>query len=141
MMIEIDFEVFKAITARRPSQHVTENDVLRSLLGLPAKSKLEVAVSALGEGVAAMAGSRPGDVWVCKSVRFPVNSHLRAKYQGRTVQAEIKVDGIHVAGKVANSPSQAAHFVTNTNVNGWTFWEARFPGQQGWTPIQALRPS
>jgi len=30
--IEIDFDVYKALTARRPSEDVTENDVLRQLL-------------------------------------------------------------------------------------------------------------
>ena len=35
--IEIDFDVFKALTLRRPSEEVSENDVLRQLLHLPAK--------------------------------------------------------------------------------------------------------
>ena len=35
--IEVDFDVFKALTARRANEAVTENDVLRSLLGLNAK--------------------------------------------------------------------------------------------------------
>lgn len=140
-MIEIDFEVFKEITARRASEHVSENDVLRGLLGLPGKSRLDAAISGFRDGVSSLVGHASESVWVCKSVRFPVNTQLRAKYQGQTIAAEIKADGIHVAGKVANSPSQAAHFVTGTNVNGWTFWEARYPGQTNWTPIQALRPS
>lgn len=138
MQIEVDFEVFKAITAKRPTENVTENDVLRALLGLkPISEEMAGGMSMGGEtdGLAPIT-----KVWTCKSVRFPVNSQLRAKYQGRTIQAEVQLDGIHVNGKVANSPSQAAHFVTGTNVNGWTFWEARFPGQQAWTPIQALRP-
>ena len=33
--IKIDFEVYKEITIRRDSPDVTENDVLRELLGLP----------------------------------------------------------------------------------------------------------
>jgi hypothetical protein len=33
-MIEVDFEVFKALTARREQESVTPNDVLRGLLGL-----------------------------------------------------------------------------------------------------------
>ena len=32
--IEIDFEVFKALTARRLTEYETENDVLRALLKL-----------------------------------------------------------------------------------------------------------
>ena len=33
--IQIDFDVFKEITARRKSEAVSENDVLREVLGLP----------------------------------------------------------------------------------------------------------
>ena len=31
--IEVDFDVYKALTLRRPSEGVSENDVLRELLG------------------------------------------------------------------------------------------------------------
>ena len=34
-MIEIDFDVYKALTMKRTSQEVTYNDVLRELLDLP----------------------------------------------------------------------------------------------------------
>ena len=32
--IEVDFEVFKELTVRRESESMTENDVIRLLLGL-----------------------------------------------------------------------------------------------------------
>ena len=37
--IEVDFDVFKALTMKRSSEEITENDVLRGLLGLPALRK------------------------------------------------------------------------------------------------------
>src|SRR6266576_3665144 len=35
--IEVDFDVYKALTSRRPTEEVTENEVLRDLLGLSPK--------------------------------------------------------------------------------------------------------
>lgn len=136
MHIEIDFEVFKAITARRASEQVTENDVLRAVFKLSPKGSMDA--ERVGSGSDPMPRA---DVWTCKSVHFPVGTQLRAKYQGRTIMAQVEREGIRVGAKIANSPSQAASFVTGTNVNGWTFWEARFPGWADFKPIQTLRQS
>ena len=38
-----------------------------------------------------------------------------------------------------NSPSEAAHVVTGTSVNGWTFWEARLPGESRWRLLKSMR--
>lgn len=132
-LVEVDFDVFKAITARRDTEQVSENDVLRELLGLPPARR-----AALDASLSESPSVAPA--WAYKAVRFPIGTDLRARYQGRYVAASIQSDGIHVNGKVANSPSQAANFVTGNNVNGWTFWEARFPGQTQWRSIQGLRP-
>ncbi|WP_363318943.1 DUF4357 domain-containing protein [Brevundimonas sp.] len=80
-----------------------------------------------------------GSAWICKSVIFPVGSRLRARYQGQLHHAEVEADGIRVRGQLATSPSQAANFVTGTNVNGWTFWEVQLRGHPSWMPLQALR--
>lgn len=127
--IEVDFDVFKAITMRRASEEVTENDVLRQLLGLPAKRS------------AATASSPPaaGD-WVAKGVRFPAGTEFRATYKGQTHLARVEGGALVMGGKRFDSPSAAAMAITgNKPVNGWRFWEARLPGQAGWTPIAGLR--
>jgi hypothetical protein len=54
--IEVDFDVFKALTMRRSSEEVSENDVLRELLGLPTKRH---GISSHG------ASPAPGD-WITK---------------------------------------------------------------------------
>src|SRR5207237_9693981 len=70
--IDVDFDVFKAITLRRPSEDVSENEVLRQLLGLAAKKH------AAAQTVAPQAGD-----WVTKGVRFPPRTELRATYKGQ----------------------------------------------------------
>ena len=55
--IEVDFDVFKALTMRRPSEIVSENDVLRELLGLPTQRQ-STGLAAEPAGRATGAGAR-----------------------------------------------------------------------------------
>ena len=128
--IEVDFDVFKALTARRASEDVTENDVLRQLLGLPSKK------SAPG----AMAPAGAGD-WVTKGVRFPAGTEFRATYKGQTHLGRVEGGALVLNDKRYDTPSAAAMSITGNPVNGWTFWEARTPGQAGWKMIKSLRKS
>lgn len=128
--IEVDFDVFKALTLRRPSEEVTENDVLRQLLGLPTRK---------GD-VAPGAAPQPGD-WVTKGVRFPAGTEFRATYKGQTHLARVEGGALLMSGKRYDTPSAAAMAVADSPVNGWTFWHARLPGHAGWKPIKSLRKS
>lgn len=126
--IDIDFEVYKAVTARRPSEEVSENDVLRQLFGLPPKQPATVA----GNGTASGG-------WVTKGVHFPDGTELRAKYRGQTYGARVEGGVLVLNGKSFDSVSNAARSITQNNVDGWRFWECRFPGQQSWRTIKSLR--
>jgi len=126
--IEVDFDVFKALTARRPSEEVSENDVLRQILGLPARKASQ----------AQPAAPAPGD-WVAKGVRFPAATEFRATYKGQTYLARVEGGGLMLNGKRFDTPSAAAMSIADSPVNGWTFWEARLPGQAGWKMIKTLR--
>ena len=126
--IEVDFDVFKALTMRRPSEDVSENDVLRELLGLPRKKG----------PVAPPPGPAPGD-WITKGVRFPAGTEFRAHYKGQTYLARVEAGALTLDGKRHDSPSSAAVEVTGSAVNGWRFWEARLPGQVGWKIIESMR--
>ena len=126
--IEIDFDVFKAITSRRPSEETTENDVLREVFGLPPKKR------AFPNLVTPEAGD-----WVTKGIRFPAGTEFRANYKGQTHLARVEAGAIVVEGKRYDTPSAAAMAITTGNVNGWRFWEARLPGQAGWKMIESLR--
>jgi len=126
--IEVDFDVFKAITMRRPSEEVSENDVLRDLLGLPARSSMATAVGSPAKGD-----------WITKGVRFPVGAEFRANYQGQTYLGRVESGALVVNGKRFDSPSAAAMSITEYPVNGWTFWECRMPGRTSWQMLKSLR--
>lgn len=128
--IEVDFDVFKALTARRPAEDVTENDVLRQLLRLPPRTS------------PAEQSDSPGpEDWVTKGVRLPAGTELRATYKGQTYLARITSGALVFDGKRFNSPSAAAMAITRNPVNGWTFWECRLPGQGRWRSLKDLRRS
>jgi len=126
--IEVDFDVFKALTMRRASEDFSENDVLRQLLGLSSKK----------EPTAPPATPQAGD-WITKGVRFPAGTEFRARYKGQTWLARVEGGALVVNGKRYDSPSAAAVAITGNAVNGWTFWECRLPGQASWRILKALR--
>jgi len=128
--IEIDFEVFKAITARRPNETTSENDVLREVFGLPARRPHAVSPPATAT-----------DDWITKGVRFPGGTEFRASYKGKTHNARVEGGSLVLDGKRFDSPSAAAVSITGNPVNGWTFWECRLPGEAGWKMIKSLRKS
>lgn len=129
--IQVDFDVFKALTMRRASEEVSENDVLRQLLGLSIRKGTPTQPST----------TAPGD-WITKGVRFPVSTEFRATYKGQTYLARVEGAALVLSGKRFDSPSAAAMSITgNKPVNGWTFWECRLPGQAGWKMIKSLRKS
>lgn len=128
--IEVDFDVFKAITARRRSEEVSENDVLREAFGLPPK-RIDRAPSQPASS---------GD-WIAKGVTFPEGTDFRASYKGKTYTARVEGGGLLLEGTRYPSPSAAAVSITGGAVNGWRFWEARLPGQSGWKQIEKMRKS
>jgi hypothetical protein len=130
--IEIDFDVFKEITVRRSTPDVTENDVLRQLLGLNAATSRQ-------EQTNRTEGGSTGIPWTSKGVTFPHGTKLRAEYGGRSYYARIEDGAIIYDGKSYKSLSAVAHAVTGNSVNGWSFWECQHPGKSGWVQISEFR--
>jgi hypothetical protein len=124
-MIEIDFDVYKALTAKRETESTTYNDVLRELLKLgPVQADHSIAIGG----------------WNYKGVKFPEGTQFKATYKGLSHYARIENGSFKLFdGRMAGSPSEAAHLITGTSVNGWTFWECQFPGELKWQLIAALR--
>lgn len=126
--IEVDFDVYKALTVRRETETVTYNDVLRDILGLRAEPPEALSVPKKGLGC------------TFKGVHFADGTQFRATYKGQTYAAEIAGSTwMDSDGNFYTSPSDAAKGVTHTNVNGWTFWEAKRPGDSRWCKLEALR--
>jgi hypothetical protein len=130
-MIDVDFEVFKQLTALRPDEATTYNDVIRKLLKLDHSSP-----AASGAGSSSNAGG-------CefKGVFLPNGTELRVTYKGQAHVATIK-DGAWIGGDGIrrHSPSDAACAITKTNVNGWRFWKVKRPNDGAWRVLDELRP-
>lgn len=127
--IDIDFDVFKALTARRTSEQVTHNDVLRVLLRLPPAQLSPANPSEQASG----------PDWIAKGVRFPVGTEFRARYKGKIVTGHVDAGALLVNGERFDSPSAAAISITGNSVNGWAFWECRIPGKSSWQLLKSLR--
>jgi hypothetical protein len=131
--LEVDFDVYKAIFTLRADERVTENDVLRELLGLTAKKDPSLASKING------AATEGAEDWVAKNVRFPAGTDFRVTYKGKTYTGRVQGGALMVDGKRYDSPSSAAVAITGHAVNGWRFWEARLPGKASWQLIESLR--
>jgi hypothetical protein len=130
MKIDVDFDVFKELTARRRSEQHTESAVLRELFGLPA-----VASAA----PVPMSGSN-SEGWTSYGVTLPNGTELRGTHRGKSYVIKI-VDGQLTSdnGTVYSSPSQARHAITETGGNGWWFWTVKKTDAEGWEAIGSLR--
>lgn len=127
--IKIDFDVFKELTLRRSTEHVTHNDILRELLGLRRKkSRRPQAERVSGQGD-----------WVTKGVRFPNGTEFRASHKGQKYYGKVEPGALVVDNKRFHSPTAAAVTITGYQVNGWTFWECCMPGKSSWRMIKLLR--
>ena len=127
--IEIDFDVYKALTVRRTSEEVNYNDVLRGMLALgPQKKSTTSTDTAPGQGD-----------WVSKGVCFPNGTEFRSTHKGQTYYGKVEAGTLVVENKRYISPSSAAVAITGNPVNGWTFWECRMPGKSSWQMLKSLR--
>jgi len=128
--IDVDFEVLKALMARRATEDVTNNDVIRGLLDLPVVARESAAP--------ATSGGLEGRDFETKGVRFPAGTEFRGTHHGRVVGGCVENGQLVVNGEQHNSLSSAAHYITKYAVNGWDFWEYRVPGGE-WRPASAAR--
>jgi hypothetical protein len=141
--IPIDFEVWKALTARLEDATDTYNEVIRRLLNLPASeaglSVGEFDSPGLPDSLTLPSGSLNG-VWF-SNVFFPEGTVFRATYKGRTHRAQIRnSQWLDEFGILRTSPSDAASAISKTNVNGWRFWFVRRPHDEDWVRMDTLRP-
>jgi hypothetical protein len=141
MQIDIDFDVYKALTARRDHEGHSYNDVLRELLGLDSFQEPdtpEPPYSAAADAITIAVTNG----FFSRGVSLPNGSQLRARYKQREYHARIVDDRwLDEGDREHTSPSAAAAAITGTNVNGLRFWEVRRPGDAGWRRLELLRGS
>ena len=128
VQIDVDFEVFKELTAQRKAESDSYNAVIRRILGLDAESDYAINRLIGGKGV-----------WF-NGVNFPDGTQFRATYKGRTFLASIENGHwVDSDGNIRTSPSEAAARITSTNINGWRFWHALLPASGQWVRLDDLR--
>lgn len=126
--IEIDFEVFKALTAKRSSESISENDVLRELLNLPPRKP---SVTEMGNGT--------GKPFITEGVEFPHGTDFRMKYRSQWFTGKVSDGGLVVNGTRYTAVSAPACAITKNARNGWRDWECKFPGESTWQTISSVR--
>ena len=124
--IDVDFDVYKELMARRTTQAVAFNDVLRRLLGLPPDAQASHEEH-----------RRKG--WISKNVTFPDGTEFEAVYKGKKYSARVADGRLIFNGQPTSSLSLAARGVTSKNINGWRFWRCRFPDDERWRAADSLR--
>lgn len=139
MQIDVDFDVYKALTARRDHEGHSYNDVLRDLLSLDSivEPDLPVDPSQAADTLGKPLGSSG---FYSRGLHLPHGTLLRARYKQRDLQARIEGDQwLDAEGQAWPSPSAAAVAVTGNNVNGLRFWEGKRPGDGAWRRLELLR--
>jgi hypothetical protein len=137
--INVDLDVFKALTARIHAEGHDHNDVLRELLNLDSPVETEILPS-LSEPLNALLRGVYAGQFYSRGLILPDGTKLRARYKGSQHLAVIRngrwwsEDGTEYL-----SPSAAASAITNTTVNGWRFWEGLLPGSNAWRRLEIIR--
>lgn len=146
--ISIDFEVFKALTARRVHEQHSYNDVVRELLGLDSFVEPPEAIEGLIDNSGPVRDGRFGRGslldgalgFSARGIFLPNGTLLKATYKGRHYAAKIEHGNwLDPDGQSQSSPSAAAKSITGSNVNGLRFWQARRPDDQSWFRLDLLR--
>lgn len=124
--LDVDFDVYKALTNLRATEEVTYNDVLRRLLDIKNAPTKTVQQSTKG--------------WSWKGLTLPNGTELRATHKGKVRTAKIENDSWEQEGQVYTSPTAAAFAITNYGINGWWFWQVKRPSDPTWVQLGSLRP-
>lgn len=136
--IEIDFDIHKMIEAERQGFNEPPYIALRRLLKLPTvASPASNTPEVIGDGVP----------FVEDNVTVPHGSLARMEYQrGKQVYEGQFLNGkLIVNGQSFSSLSAAASALAvtkkgaKTSLNGWLYWQAKFPGESNWRSLLALR--
>lgn len=140
--IDVDLDVFKALTSRLEQDGQTHNDILRDILSLDSPFEAEPIESPISVAADRLARAVSGGHFYSRGLTLPNGTELRARHKGKEYRAII-VDGkLLTEDKTEHeSPSAAANHITSTTVNGLRFWEGRRPGDSGWRRLDVIRDS
>ena len=138
--IDIDLDVFKALTALLDEEGQTHNDVLRDLLNLDSVTEAEPPAAPFTLVSDQLARATTGNNFYSRGLVLPNGTQLRARYKGQEYDASIRDGNLYTEdGESHDSPSAAASHITSTTVNGLRFWQALRPGDRGWRRLDVIR--
>jgi hypothetical protein len=135
--MEIDFDIHKLIEGERRGFEDSPNSALRRLLKLPDKEDD-------GDEMIIIEGFAP---WSGEGASLPHGTALQMIYGDERIEGRIR-NGKWVCGdkdQVFDTPSAAASALARTkdgqttNLNGWNYWQVKFPGNTKWIPLKELR--
>jgi len=137
--IEIDFDIHRCIETERTGFDEPAYVALRRLLKLP-PPKQEEAEDCDTDAV----NGRP---WREGLVEVPHGSLARMQYQrGKQIFEGKFLDGKLVVGgerfdtlSAAASALAVTKFGVHPSLNGWNYWETKFPGEEKWRPLGRMR--
>ena len=122
--IEIDFDVYKMLTAMLETEEATYSDVIRRLVRQPVQATPLVA---------------RGKSFIADGVEFPHGTDFRMRHKGQWFTAKVSNGSLAVGGRIYTSVSAPACEITHTSVNGWKYWECQLPGHTDWQSIDTMR--
>lgn len=145
MQINVDLDVFKALTLALRDESDTYGEVIRRLLNLADIAPRDesapdgLAVGNRGFNEAKGVFDDRNGAWM-GNVFFPNGTQFRATYKGRTFRAHIRNERwLGDDGQERHSPSEAASAISGTSVNGWRFWYAKRPHEEDWHRLDEFR--
>jgi len=72
-------------------------------------------------------------------IAFPKGTEFRGSYKGHFYHGKVSDGALMMNGKEFLSPNAAAITITRSDVDGWLFWDCKFPGASSWIDIYSLR--
>ncbi len=139
--IDIEFDVWQALTGLRRDEADSYSAVLRRLLQLPgAERQTEPAEPGPSAAQPRAGEGEHTNAWAPKGVPFPETTQFRLRHRGVTHSAHVANGFLELEdGRQFSSPSAAGVAVTGTSVNGWRVWECKLPGASTWTTLDVHR--
>ena len=145
--IEIDFDIHQMIELERRGFDEPPYVALRRLLKLSGIGGEQAQVKAKEPPQISAKAEENGKPFYADGVLVPHGSLARMKYargtqvyEGQFLDGKLVVNGISYS---ALSPAASALGITKngttTSLDGWLYWEAKFPGETNWRKLSDLR--
>jgi hypothetical protein len=145
--IEIDFDIHQMIELERKGFDEPPYQALRRLLKLGASKGAGPLTQPQSAPTASSDAVSVGKPFYADGVLIPHGSKARMTYargtqvyEGEFLDGKLVVNGTSYS---ALSPAASALGITKngttTSLDGWLYWEAKFPGESTWRKLSELR--